>query len=631
MNPPPFFSIFPKPSSYAEIHYKFKLPWSLLHQNWPEIFIDAPHQVLPNQECPLFLCIRDSHKYPVTIQRVTVDIRLLDHFSEQVTIPLNHYSQTFLECIPIPISLPNKPGEYHINARIDVQNKHSKAKTILNWNFRGIGAGTLYVKRLAEALPYPKGWSAGETHCHSWHSIDPVEYGAPIWAMQQVAKACGLGWVAITDHSYDFYYEQENYMKPANPAQRWQQYCSECAQLPADEPLMIPGEEISCGNHLGQNVHMIALNPQQHVAGLGDGGRRWMQNAPDLTIPQAVQAAGSQAFCYAAHPSTAIGLVEGIIFNRGKWWPEDLVHVQGMQFWNGSWDEGCQKGYQEWVKGLQTMLAHINNTSEPNAAIDIDSISNADSGLDSEPTLESESILDAKSVVDSDSISNADSGLGLGTEVDIDPISTSEPGLDSEARRDIDPISTSGPGLDSEKRLDPEPGLSPISKSGLGLGLGAYIPLGGNDAHGDFNQSTGVKIPLFSLKTSRNHVLGKVRTVIPFQPQGHAPRANQIQGVLQTLQSGVGFITDGPACYWESSGTHTMQFHAQSTVDFGQITQLRLHTIHQNGHTEITLWQPDAYSFTHSYTPTFSILCLWLECITSVGKRSITFPHFLYL
>ena len=29
---------------YAETHFKFKLPWSLLYKPWPEILVDAPFQ-----------------------------------------------------------------------------------------------------------------------------------------------------------------------------------------------------------------------------------------------------------------------------------------------------------------------------------------------------------------------------------------------------------------------------------------------------------------------------------------------------------------------------------------------------------------------------------------------------------
>ena len=47
------------------------------------------------------------------------------------------------------------------------------------------------------------------------------------------------------------------------------------------------------------------------------------------------------------------------------------------------------------------------------------------------------------------------------------------------------------------------------------LGKGNFLlPIGGNDAHGDLNDTTSVSTPLFSLKHSRNHVFGKVRTVV---------------------------------------------------------------------------------------------------------------------
>ena len=133
------------------------------------------------------------------------------------------------------------------------------------------------------------------------------------------------------------------------------------------------------------------------------------------------------------------------------------------------------------------------------------------------------------------------------------------------------------------------------------LGKGNFIlPIGGNDAHGDLNDTTAVSTPLFSLKHTRDHVFGRVRTVVkldcPAIPNCHpreggrtalsalALSAHGHQGgdlqadsltqeKLNTALAGDNcYITDGPALWWERSVVHgnpAIVFHARNTADFG--------------------------------------------------------------
>jgi hypothetical protein len=45
---------------YAETHFKFKLPWSLLYRPWPEILVDAPFQFVPGVKPMLWIVVRDA-------------------------------------------------------------------------------------------------------------------------------------------------------------------------------------------------------------------------------------------------------------------------------------------------------------------------------------------------------------------------------------------------------------------------------------------------------------------------------------------------------------------------------------------------------------------------------------------
>jgi hypothetical protein len=96
------------------------------------------------------------------------------------------------------------------------------------------------------------------------------------------------------------------------------------------------------------------------------------------------------------------------------------------------------------------------------------------------------------------------------------------------------------------------------------LGKGNYLlPIGGNDAHGDLNDTTAVAIPLVSLKHSRDHVFGKVRTVVKIDERGLS-----LESLNEAFASDNCYITDGPALWWER-GEKKVTFHARNTQDFG--------------------------------------------------------------
>ena len=59
---------------YAETHFKFRLPWSLLYRPWPEIIVDTPFQFIPGAEPTLWIVVRDAHRFPTLIEKMDVEI-----------------------------------------------------------------------------------------------------------------------------------------------------------------------------------------------------------------------------------------------------------------------------------------------------------------------------------------------------------------------------------------------------------------------------------------------------------------------------------------------------------------------------------------------------------------------------
>ncbi len=356
-------------------------------------------------------------------------------------------------------------GLVRVDGWIIVENPRGKSVQILNHNFPGLAPQPLEIRVLEHSLPYPTGWQAGEMHCHSEFSSDPVEFGAPLELMQKTADSVGLDFVLCTDHSYDFHYRRERYLESCDPEENFQDYRKHVNSLNAAHPslpTMVAGEEVSCGNHRGENVHLLVFGPDHFLPGLGDGGRRGFNNRPDFPLGEILdRIAGIPTF--AAHPKAKIGWLERKVFRRGQWHDADVVpqrpasgrehSIRGVQFWNGHLESDYREGKSFWIRQLL-----------------------------------------------------------------------------------------------SGNRL---------------------LPIAANDAHGDFNRNIGVKLPLFSLYQSRNHVFGKVRTVIPSE--------SRETGTLRNAFLGDRCIcTDGPFLEIAREGS-AIRVRAKSSGDFGGLNSLALY------------------------------------------------------
>lgn len=502
--------------NYAESHFLFKLPFSLLFRRHPGIFLDAPHLVVPGQKIPLWLVVRNAHRFPVYMEEIRLEWHAPGVPSQTRKIKLKQQINQPFAFIELNTDLPEEPGKWSINAAVvwtslDGKKTH-KQNITFNWNLPGLPLQPLQIHRLKHDLPALTGWVSGETHCHSWHSVDPVEFGAPPQVLHQAARALGMGWFFITDHSYDFAWDQTRYMEATDAEARWQTFQEELKELPAN-PLALSGEEVSVGNSQGRNVHMLALGTQKYIPGQGDGGRRWFNNSPDLSVEEAIEAAGEQVACFAAHPRVPLGKAESLVFRRGAWSATDMhPGIRGLQFWNGHTDAGFIEGRKFWVRQL----------------------------------------------------------------------------------------------LEGKKLL----------------------PLGGNDAHGDLNHTTGVALPLFKLKESRNHILGRVRTWI-------APAANTREAILETLREGGSekgrlYISDGPALVLKRQNQSTMCLEGLSSPDFGQIAHIVISFGHPDGtHERHVEFHPESLQFNTETTPMTGEKYCRAECTTTKGRRALTAPVWL--
>ncbi len=228
---------------YAETHFKFKLPWSLLYKPWPEIIFDAPFQFVPGVEPYLWIVVRDADRFPATIKSAEIVLKARTQNAQQDALLLQDAQQT--QDVPqpdiiickelnievreqmrfIPLALGKIPtGTYEAHCKLTVE-REGKSQTFERWNLPRLKPVPLRFKVLNETPPIAPGYAAGEMHCHTHYSADHVEYGATPEVLQLAAKAVGLDFVNCTDHAYDFAFTQEDYTKEAcrscSPAKKY--------------------------------------------------------------------------------------------------------------------------------------------------------------------------------------------------------------------------------------------------------------------------------------------------------------------------------------------------------------------------------------------------------------------------
>jgi hypothetical protein len=325
--------------NYAETH--FRLPVSRLYRKEPVILIDAPFQVLPGLPCPAWLIVRNASRFPVFINEVCGRWQNAKGQTFTFHSPIQKKFDKAFHFEELDFEPPNSLGLWTL--KISIKYKiNDEEKVCQRWNYPFLPPQPLTVNFLKETPPKPHGWVAGDSHAHSSYTSDSVEFGASLLVLQKSAETMGLDFVCITDHSYDLIFDK-----------KFQKLKAEIEKLnSANGPVLIAGEEISCGNSKNKNVHLLAFGNETYVKGHGDGGRRWWNTKPDLPIGKAIEK--SKVFCFAAHPKLQMLLAEKLLLKRGHWDFKDLMEneIQGIEFWNGFRGRDFYEGRELWIKCL---------------------------------------------------------------------------------------------------------------------------------------------------------------------------------------------------------------------------------------------------------------------------------------
>jgi len=350
-----FFPIFP--ALYAEIHYTLK-GLSLVYRNWPEILTDAPFRVEPGKKIPILILVKDAHRFPIILYPIHAEINYPDNTSNSILLTKETFqieTPWWFRVIKIK-PRDNFCGTLQIKIRIETRSKRrKKIHTFFTDNYRGSSHSPLRVHVAREPFPKFKNWFHGDIHHHSNLTNDQTEFGSPIEATAKIAKAMGISFVGVTDHSYDLDDMEDNYLQNDPNLSKWKFLHEKVNKIEKKGNLVfIPGEEVSCGNAKGKNLHMLLLNNKHFFHGSGDSAERWFKTSPEHTLKEILDNLEENALAFAAHPEVPFPLLQWIFLRRGKWTDSDYRHkkLTGLQILNGSDDLFFRRGFRKWKELL---------------------------------------------------------------------------------------------------------------------------------------------------------------------------------------------------------------------------------------------------------------------------------------
>jgi hypothetical protein len=342
---------------YAETHYKFKGIYSRLFKNEPEIIADAPFRVEPGQPIPILILVKDAHRFPIEILKILIEIKQNDQLISKKSIPLN--LSIYDDCFWHRIFFLERPADLAGLVEIDVLiiiKSNGKIKKYHNDNCRISSHQPLKVYLAKDPLPRFDNWYFGDFHYHSNYTEDQVEFGAPLAATVEMARASGLNFFAVTDHSYDLDDLEDSWIENDHNISKWHKLWQEVNELNnhLSNFVILPGEEVSAGNHRNRNIHLLVINNKNFIHGKGDSAERWFRTRPDFSLEQILNQVDEAALAIAGHPEIPTPFLQWLLIRRGRWqWQDFQNHrLNGFQIWNGEYDRTFHQGSSNWVKLL---------------------------------------------------------------------------------------------------------------------------------------------------------------------------------------------------------------------------------------------------------------------------------------
>ena len=326
---------------------------SLLYRRAPEILFDVPGRIVSGKPVPLFIFIKDAHRFPVRLEQVVIQMDYAGGVTRVAHFPYGGMDITgpfWWDCYNI---VPACQGLVRITPHCFYRSGSQLVQVTVD-NYPGIPKYPFTTD--TSALPYPsaEGWYHGDMHTHTFFTSDQIEFGAPIEALSLAAFSMELDWFAATDHSYDLDDSVDDYLVGDHTLPKWRDLHHKADILNGIMTVLV-GEEVTCRTRDGCNCHMLAVGSERFIGGSGYSGEKGLDTKSEHTVGQAASLCSEWGgFAVASHPFEHISTAERLILNRGAWTNADLAApgIIGMQFHNGVRDGGFKKGMRAWISML---------------------------------------------------------------------------------------------------------------------------------------------------------------------------------------------------------------------------------------------------------------------------------------
>ncbi|MBN1131405.1 MAG: CehA/McbA family metallohydrolase [Chitinispirillaceae bacterium] len=347
---------------YAETHFRF-FRWfpSLLFSRMPEVLFDVPRRLGPGEDLPVLLMVNDVHRFPSELSGCAVVISrqrekpLRFDFPDSVSFELEHPLRRVMRAFIFTIRRTELPsGLFHVTCTVAVKSG-GKRRDVVNDNLPSTGKLSFTCFAASDSLPGSEYCSYGDLHVHSQYSQSHVEFGPPLAAIKAMARASGLSFAAVTDHSYDLACSMDDYLASDQGLGRWLAFQRDIVLQTGKGVSLIPGEEVSCLNGKKKVVHLCGIGIKDYIPGTLDGARKKRRGERQLTIQEAVKAIhGQNGVAVAAHPGVKPGFFQKIFLSRGAWSEQDAkTGIDAFQIFNDGYTRSWYNGKSLWIKTLR--------------------------------------------------------------------------------------------------------------------------------------------------------------------------------------------------------------------------------------------------------------------------------------
>ncbi len=340
---------------YAEIHCRLPILKGLLYKKEPEIIFDAPYRVQTDY-LPLLLIIKDAHWFPITLKEVYLRLSTIEgDFPREFTFQEKcHINQKWF-AREYQLDVHDLKGQtILIDCRARVKVGHHE-RVVHNDNYPQLSHTPLKVYIDPEPLPNAGSLIWGEMHAHSQWTEDQVEFGLLAEYIPSLARAMGLSFAAILEHSYDLDDKPDSWTKSDPTLAKWHTYQAAIATINTNHPdfCLLPGEEVSVDNGRGKNVHLGLINHPVYFPGGGDSLERKWGYASELHYHRVLEQLDDNAMAFAAHSFTIPPLSQQIITQRAAWnFADRATNLTGYQIINGKLSSDVARGLELWQKML---------------------------------------------------------------------------------------------------------------------------------------------------------------------------------------------------------------------------------------------------------------------------------------